>query len=1299
MVAWIFSASAINIEHRDFMYDHVGAEQGLPSQRVYSLAEDCNGAVWASHKNGVTRCNGRILENYTLDNDDKAIDTGGLVIKLLRLPGERLMAYDNKGKLFVYEEALDRFITTFPEFTQHLAKINKTHGDVILKDISIDGDNTLWASTSKGMFRISADGKTFKRYHNNLYVNSATIADNHIVLCSTTGSLLIDRKTMKTVKKLCNCNTEMAFYDDKARKLWLGTFNNGAIVMSTTTWQPLEVDHRLKEIHNPIRAIELLNNDYILLGIDGGGVYAATRDADDSRLLFVSDEKTDYVLHGNGIYDILRDAYGNIWIGSYTGGIDVAYLTGEIIQPVGHKTGNEQSLICNGVNALIEVGETMVYGTDRGVSFYDRKKKLWTHTLQGKVVLALCKHNGTILAGTYGEGVFAISQDGKSTQLYCAENKKIATNYVYSLWQDRKGGLWIGCLDGDLVHVASNGTHRHKIQTVQSISDMPDGRVAVCTANGFYAINPQDGTTNYYFSPEELQGRNINSYVTGALFTGNNTAWVATDGGGIYKYNLSSRQLTPINQANGLPSNSVSALCLDPKGRIVVSTDHGLAIIIPSSNELYNINFIKGAKKEYNRNAVAALADGHIAFGSNSGAVIINPALIDKLQYETRLRFMPLNVEGDKELGDAEKEDIYKQYIDGSVVLDYTNNSFQVSYESIFYRYNDDILYQYKLQGFDNVWSEPSSESSVRFSNLEPGKYILTVRSISRNDGRVLDTKTLEIRIRQPWWNTIWAWIVYLAIAFYVVYLALKNYQGKLERRYFNEKIDFFVNAAHEIRTPLSLVLAPLNDVAADKGLSDNSRQMLDIAKTNGDKLYGMISELLDFQKADILGNSLKRIPMKVNDLLKVNAERFASLAKEKDICLDVEQTDDDAVVEMDVRLADKLFNNLISNAIKYTPEGGKVVLKAWTEDKKVKIEVSDNGMGIPKADQKNIFNSFYRAENAVESNITGTGIGLMLVRRIVNIHGGKLSFKSEGEGKGASFVVTLNRSEAHRTSNAKNEPTEIKEAYIDNNGEETAEKQNDIILFVDDNADLRQYFSITFTDSFRVVTVDSGEAALEYLKDNVCDIVVSDAMMPGMQGEELCRRIKDDADTSWMPVILLTAKAGKQFMIQGLDCGADDYVTKPFDTEVLKSKIRSTLINRRRMSQYYLKRVEAINQGTTTETADVTASDDTGDKKDVAFIDDATHIVLNNLADTEFGIDELCREMAMSRTLFYGRLKTLTGKTPQDFVRGIRLDRAAALLKQQTPIIDVCAMTGFQNTKHFSTVFKKHFGVSPSKY
>ena len=265
MVAWIFSASAINIEHRDFMYDHVGAEQGLPSQRVYSLAEDCNGAVWASHKNGVTRCNGRILENYTLDNDDKAIDTGGLVIKLLRLPGERLMAYDNKGKLFVYEEALDRFITTFPEFTQHLAKINKTHGDVILKDISIDGDNTLWASTSKGMFRISADGKTFKQYHNNLYVNSATIADNHIVLCSTTGSLLIDRKTMKTVKKLCNCNTEMAFYDDKARKLWLGTFNNGAIVMSTTTWQPLEVDHRLKEIHNPIRAIELLNNDYICL--------------------------------------------------------------------------------------------------------------------------------------------------------------------------------------------------------------------------------------------------------------------------------------------------------------------------------------------------------------------------------------------------------------------------------------------------------------------------------------------------------------------------------------------------------------------------------------------------------------------------------------------------------------------------------------------------------------------------------------------------------------------------------------------------------------------------------------------------------------------------------------------------------------------------------------------------------------------------------------------------------------------------------------------------------------------------
>lgn len=406
---------------------------------------------------------------------------------------------------------------------------------------------------------------------------------------------------------------------------------------------------------------------------------------------------------------------------------------------------------------------------------------------------------------------------------------------------------------------------------------------------------------------------------------------------------------------------------------------------------------------------------------------------------------------------------------------------------------------------------------------------------------------------------------------------------------------------------------------------------------------------------------------------------RFRMMAKDKNIQLEITDCPDNIFVSMDNKLGAKIFDNLLSNAIKYTTEGGKIELRGYIANGSVKIDVKDNGIGIPEKEQKNIFKNFYRARNVVKTNIQGSGLGLMLARRITELHNGKLTFESE-EGKGTTFTVTLPLVKDNNLSKA------AVAAAID----ETA--NSDIILFVDDNEDLRSYIKLTFSDKYKVITVENGEKALEYLNDNECDLVVSDVMMPGIQGDELCRRIKERHDTSWMPVILLTAKAGKDFIIEGLKTGADDYITKPFDTEILESKIETTLANRRRMSEYYRKRVDKIaNDGHTME------EQETND--DNRFIDKATNIVISRMADTDFDIDQLCREMAMSRTLFYGKIKTLTAQTPQDFIRNIRLQRAASLLNDGKKILDVCAICGFANSKHFSTVFKKRFGVSPSKY
>lgn len=660
---------------------------------------------------------------------------------------------------------------------------------------------------------------------------------------------------------------------------------------------------------------------------------------------------------------------------------------------------------------------------------------------------------------------------------------------------------------------------------------------------------------------------------------------------------------------------------------------------------------------------------------------------------------------------------------DGTLHLHHHENTLIVSFESINYQYQHDIQYQYYLEGYDRNWSKPSSYQLARFVNLPPGNYVLYVKAICRSNGRELGATSLKISIAQPWWNTWWAWIVYLCILTAILYFAWQFYKERLLRKYYDEKINFFVNTAHNIRTPLSLVLAPLVDLSKDSLLSEKSRVFLDMAQRNGNKLLKMVTELLDFQKVEQSAEQVRLQDIELPMLLRLQMDKFALAAQEKHILLCLE-TCPQQQIRSDVKMVDLILENLLSNAIKYTPQGGKVTLSASVEGKMALIHVCDTGIGIPKAEIKSIFKSFFRASNAVNSQEMGSGLGLMLTQKLVEKLGGKLSFVSE-EGKGTTFCVKLplgnvtdssvrlveeKKKVANESSLAEDKHDEtcqtLSSAVLQDAG-----VSKDTLLFVDDNEDLCKYIRMTFGDSYQVVDVESAEAALKYLKEGgVCDIVVSDVMMPGMHGDELCRRIKENKETSWLPVILLTAKIGRDFMIEGLGLGADDYIAKPFDTAILASKIASILKNRRRLSQYYMDRSLALVRG---EMASESASPEqivcsdsyenveeaVLNPQDKAFVDKATSLVLAHLSDTDFNIDRLCREMAMSRTLFYGKLKTLTGQNPQDFMRLIRLEQAAIFLKQGDSVLDVSVKAGFVNVKYFSTVFKKHFGVSPSKY
>lgn len=1332
------------------MLSNLNTDNGLSSARVYSIVEAEDGAMWISTKRGVDRYNGQQVRNYTLATDMQFSDASGRNIKLTKDSQQHIYAYDNKGKIYIYNKVKDTF-------QLQVNLMNVLGGSVVLNDLLVDDKGYFWMALDRGVYmmaHLSIAGSKDKTAYNkgkyilkNTYVNHIRFFGKQLLIGSPSGVFAYSQNAAQPRLLLRGYSVLSSYHDVKAHQIWLGTFHRGILLLDERTWKPLSSLTQFSSLSDipliPVRSIIPYDAATILMAVDGAGVYAYDKKTCKTSLLLNTDGRPENVLHGNGVYTLCKDHLGNLWMGSYSGGVDMAIPMGHTLEIVRHEYLNSQSLINNGVNDVMQSVDAqgrnskIWYATDKGVSIYDEQTHLWHHSLYNKVALTLCQTaDGKVLVGTYGDGIFQVHADGSSSRAYSVSNGKLKTDYVYSIFKDSEGGLWIGCLDGNLVHIPSslekdgnvdNSVNYLPINEVQSIVESPDKKIiAVGTTHGCYRIDKRSLRVSRFFYPSEFPSVDYNFFVNAMDFQDARHIWIATDGGGLYLYDWQKQQVKNYTISQSLPSNTIYALIKTPIGKVWMSTDKGLAFI--DHGKMTNLNFFKGLEREYKRMAVVRTQDGRMIFGSSEGAVVLASKFARGLNYKAPLHITGVEVEGKTFDEAAQQEDwnaeLFKMLQTGKMSFSHSENTLIVHFESINYQYQHDIQYQYYLEGYDHQWSVPSSYQQARFATLPPGSYTLHVKAMGRSNGRILGESTLRIHIAQPWWNSWWAWIVYLSIFGAIVYFGWDYYRERLHRKYYDDKINFFVNTAHNIRTPLSLVLAPLADLTKDTTLGDKSRKFLEMALRNGDKLLRMVTELLDFQKIAVGKTQVHLQNVELSVLLRQQVDKFHISAQEKHISLRLTICGQH-VFSTDLSMMDLIFENLLSNAVKYTPVGGTITVSASIDEvgKQVCIQVSDTGIGIPKSEARYIFQSFFRASNAVNSQEMGSGLGLMLTRQLVQKLGGKLTFESE-EGKGSAFLVVL-PDNGYVDVSVSSKPSSLPETsdnFVSTDEKiKSEESLKDTLLFVDDNEDLRQYIRMAFADQYHVVDVESGETALKYLSENgECDIVVSDVMMPGMQGDELCRSIKENKETSWLPVILLTAKAGRDFMIEVLNLGADDYIAKPFDSAILASKIASILKNRRHLSQYYIEQSLTIVRGgdsgqssqksllpsepsvPSTSHEKNKSSDEKElelDPMDQAFVEKATRLVLDNLSDINFNIDRLCREMAMSRTLFYGKLKTLTGQGPQDFIRLIRLEQAAQYLKQGDRVLDVSVKTGFVNVKYFSTVFKKQFGVSPSKY
>ena len=754
---------------KDFTFSHLGTLDCLSSQRVYSLHKTKDNAIWWTTKYGVDRTNGTVVSHYPIGERGMYSSFAGRVVSFAHSTcnNDEMYVFDNTGNIYHYDKIQDRF-----DLVTNVAKTLNI--PVVLNDVLVTSE-CVWLGMREGVYQLLLNEnnkmKDMGIRHFTDYI--LPYGNNQLLFCTHDG--IFDIKD----KKWSDDHVITGFYDQKMNNLWIGTFNEGVKVIKKVTegkakgGEPIT----LNVPRNPVRAITPYDNRTILIGIDGFGVYQALRSGGDVKPLFSANEGPNGVLHGNGVYDIIVDSWSNIVVASYSGGIDVARPVGSTTAVFRHFMNNPQSIINDHVNCVANWGnDLLLMGTDDGISIYNTSTDLWRHTSRGMVVLDVCKKpDGKLLIATYGNGVCEVSPDGSTRKLYSTADGTLRDDHVYRLSYDKAGNLWMGTLFGSLTVKTPEGNKYFNIDNILALTPLSDGRMAIGSAHGLYIVGANDAKPRMVeYMPEGKA--DANRYVADIFQNRDGKLWIATDGGGVYIYDLKTNKVThQLTTENGLPTNSVTSITRDQTGRIWIGTEKGLVFVNPERpTDIINVSYCYGLNTEYVQHAVANLPNGDIIYGTVDGAVIINPKNITRLNYQARLTIKGVRVHDDGQKAKEENqkaEDEFRQKIadglkKGEIRLSYSERSFDVLFGSINLRNHFDVAYQYKMEGME--WSPVINQQFLGFENLEPGKHILHIRSISRTSGIVLDERKVTIYIGQPWWNTWWMWCIYVLLIFLI---------------------------------------------------------------------------------------------------------------------------------------------------------------------------------------------------------------------------------------------------------------------------------------------------------------------------------------------------------------------------------------------------------------------------------------------------------------------------------------------------------------------------------------------------
>ncbi|WP_237143976.1 hybrid sensor histidine kinase/response regulator transcription factor [Pontibacter pamirensis] len=1108
---------------------------------------------------------------------------------------------------------------------------------------------------------------------------------------------------------------------------------------------------KLQLNNNMVRGVVEGAKGKIWIGTDHGGINEI--DKKDFSVHYIRhNPEVEKSLSHNSINTLYKDDEGIVWIGTFKKGVNYYHPNNIRFPHIKHQSSVSTSLPYDDVNSFVEdaKGNLWIGTNGEGLLYWDRAAGTYTryrhdvnnpNSLSSDVVVSLLiDKNNTLWVGTYLGGLNKF--DGTGFTHYRNDPRdphSLSDDSIWELYEDSKGDLWVATLRGGLeLFDRQQNVFRHSrlgegefpvhCDYLSSIAEDSKGNLWVGGGYGIDVFNRETGKSTYFSHDPKDPHSLVSNNITYILRDSEQNIWIGTSEG-LDLYNEKTNSFRHYTVADGLPSNTIVAIVEDKAKNIWLSTPSGISnMLLDRKNAMVatfrNFDELDGLQsKAFNENAAYVTSKGEIVFGGPNGLNIFLPERIGENSLSPRIVFTDFQLFNKSvEAGKAVNGRVLlpKAISETQAVsLKHDENVFSIEFAALNFFHPEKTKYRYMLEGFDKEWHTTNNTNRrVTYTNLDPGEYELKVMA-SNNDGIWNEEGiSMQVTVLAPFWLTTEAFALYGVLAFVLLIFARKvllqraraNFLIEQERREAHQlheldlmKIKFLTNVSHEFKTPLTLILAPIESLLKTTKNPDQLQQF-EMINRNAKRLLNLVNQLLDFRKIEVEEISLYPSEGNVVKFVEATVNSFSALSEKKNITLTFKANVPELQASFDMDKLEKILFNLLSNAFKFTPDYGfiNVELNCYDNDssstgiKILELKVRDSGIGIAKENHKKVFERFF--QDVVPGNMVnqGSGIGLSITKEFVKIHGGIITLDS-APGQGSCFTVTIPVKEIMQLHALEAEEVKEKDANASKEREAaTPDKLQvssyldnaPVVLLVEDNEDFRFYLKDNLKEHFTIIEAKDGREGWQKALAHMPDLIVSDLMMPEVNGIDLCKKIKADSRTSHIPFVLLTAHASEDKKLDGLNIGANDYITKPFSFELLLSRIKNLITQRELLQKVFEKKIS------------VQSSEEKVVSLDDKLVQNAIKTVEENLSNADFSVEILSKELGVSRVHLYKKLLAITGQSPVEFIRKIRLQHAAQILeKSQLTVAEVAYKVGFNNRKYFTKYFKEEYKILPSQY